>query len=158
MSWGKGEWEALCEIQRYCMNTVLRVTCCISQHQRQRWLKCGWNKTLDMQLKCSVAFMITTLKSLFHLWDLLRTLNLVARWLPGTMFCHVIKYIERATESVSKLYAASWIKGILSEQGSELEFIFTWIKKELKNHCCCILFWCILSVWLKYKNVLFTTL
>ncbi len=119
MSRGKGEWEALCEIRGYCMNTILRVTCFISQHQRHRWLKCGWNKTLDMQLKFSVAFTITTLKSLFHLWDLLRTLNLVSCWLSGTMFYHATEYMERAIESTSKLFGASWIKGIFSEQGRE---------------------------------------
>ncbi len=120
MSRGKGEWEALCEIRGYCMNTILCVTCFISQHQRHLWLKCGWYKTLDMQLKCSVAFTMTTLKSLFHLWDLLRTLNLVPCWLSGTMFYHATEYIERAIESISQPFGESWIKGTLSEQGREL--------------------------------------
>lgn len=74
-------------------------------------------------------------------------LKLVPSWLSGTMSYHATEYIERATESISKLFGASWIKGILSEQGSELRighfckfYEFTLFntkcmdEKELKNH------------------------
>ncbi len=106
MSRGKGEWEALCEIRFYCMNTILCVTCFISQHQRHRWLKCGWYKTLDMQLKCSVAFTMTTLKSLFHLWDLLRTLNLVPCWLSGVTHVHLKTHTENSTKTTDINYSS----------------------------------------------------